>query len=67
MSIEPQSLFHLSRPMTSAEMRMIRDRCGLTGGALAIMLRIGERTVRRWEMGHTEIPGPAAALLRLIK
>ena len=67
MSIDPQSVFHLSRPMTAFEFSMIRNQLDLSGPALAAILRIGLRTLRRYEMGYTEVPGAAAVVMRLMK
>jgi DNA-binding transcriptional regulator YiaG len=66
MLIDRKSVFHLSRPMTAFEFATIRNKLDLSGAALAVMLRIGERTIRRYEMGHTEVPGPAAVVMRLM-
>lgn len=66
MSIDRQSVFHLSRPMTAFEFATIRNQLDLSGPVLATMLRIGLRTLRRYEMGHSEIPGPAAVVMRLM-
>lgn len=41
-----------------------RDRLGLSAGALAKIVRVEDgRTVRRWEAGEREIPGPVIVIL----
>lgn len=39
---------------------------GLSARALARILEIDERTMRRWQSGHREMPGPARQLCRLL-
>lgn len=43
-------------PMSDAELRMVRHTLGLTGGDLAALLGVTDRTVRRWEVGTVPIP-----------
>ena len=43
-------------PMSDAELRMVRHTLGLTGGDLAALLGVTDRTVRRWEAGTVPIP-----------
>lgn len=45
--------------MTSAELRVVREWLGFTGEALALLLGVQDRTVRRWEAGTTPIPDGA--------
>lgn len=42
--------------MTPAELRVVREFLGLTGEALAHLLGVQDRTVRRWEAGTVPIP-----------
>lgn len=43
--------------MTPAELRVARERLGLTGDAIAQLLDVEGRTLRRWEAGTSLIPG----------
>lgn len=53
--------------MTTEELRSIRSQLGLSTAGLAALLQVSDgRTVRRWEAGDREIPGPAIVLLRLL-
>lgn len=52
--------------MTAAEFAAARAALGLTQAALAAAMEVDTRTVRRWEAGDREIPGPARVLLRLM-
>jgi DNA-binding transcriptional regulator YiaG len=45
--------------MTPAELRVVREWLGLTGEALALLLGVQDRTVRRWEAGQIIIPDGA--------
>lgn len=49
--------------MTRAELRAYRKRERLTQQALATILGVSVRTVRRWERGESAIPGPVGAAL----
>lgn len=52
--------------MNDAELRCTRERLGLTTLWLAAHLDVAERTVHRWEHGHSAIPaGVAAAVLEI--
>ena len=42
--------------MSDAELRMVREYLGLSGEALAALLGVADRTVRRWEAGTHTIP-----------
>lgn len=55
--------------MTPAEFKEARLRLGLTQSELARALKLGgdgKRTVRRWEHGERDIPGPAQVAVRLM-
>lgn len=53
--------------MNPDELREIRGKLGLSTAGLAELLKVSDgRTVRRWEAGDREIPGPAIVLLRLL-
>lgn len=52
--------------MTAAELRVVREWLGLTTRWLAEHLGVAERTVHRWEHGHSVIPdGVCAEMQRL--
>jgi DNA-binding transcriptional regulator YiaG len=54
--------------VTPAELKSLRHGLGLSTQGCARMLRLkSERTVRKWEAGDTEIPGPAEIVLELIR
>jgi DNA-binding transcriptional regulator YiaG len=54
--------------LTPAELKSLRHGLGLSTQALAGVLRLkSERTIRKWEAGDTEIPGPAEIVLELIR
>lgn len=57
--------------MTPADLKARRQRLGLSQGQLAQALgmagRNGERTVRRWESGEYDIPGPVALALTALE
>lgn len=46
--------------VTAADFRAARERYGLTVQWLADTLRVRQRTVHRWEAGHTPIPDGVA-------
>jgi hypothetical protein len=49
---------------TPDQLRAARQVLGLSAEALAAMVRMGDgRTVRRWEAGENEIPGPVTVVL----
>jgi DNA-binding transcriptional regulator YiaG len=55
--------------MTPAELRSARAALGLSAAALARALELGkggDRTVRRWEAGERDIPGPVRVVLRML-
>jgi len=52
--------------MSPDQLKAARQRLGYTQRQLAIELHLGEngaRTVRRWELGEREIPGPVEVLI----
>lgn len=50
--------------MTADEFRAIRKGLDLSAEGLANLLQVHSgRTVRRWEAGEREVPGPVAVLL----
>jgi len=54
--------------MTPNEFKAIRRALGLSVKRTASLLGVAsERTVRRWEQGDREIPGPAIVLMRLLQ
>jgi hypothetical protein len=49
---------------TPDELKAARQTLGLSAEGLAMMVRTGDgRTVRRWESGENEIPGPVTVVL----
>lgn len=53
--------------MTGAELRAARAALGLTGRQLADLLQIAsDRTIRRYEAGDSEVPGPVVVILRAL-
>lgn len=53
--------------MTKAEIRALRERCGLGRAAFARAYRIPLRTVEDWEAGHRHPSGAALAYLQAIE
>lgn len=46
--------------MTPAEFKAARKALGLSANAMAEALKVSDgRTIRRWESGQRDIPGPA--------
>lgn len=52
--------------MSAAEFSAIRARLGMTQAELGAALESDARTVRRWENGERDIPGPVRVALRLM-
>ena len=52
--------------MTAVEIRLLRERLGLTQMALAQAVGVTSNTVARWERGEMRISEPAARLLHKI-
>jgi len=53
--------------LSADEIRVIRDRFGLTQSSLARLLRLGANTVSRWESGRNVQTAAMDILLRLIR
>lgn len=52
--------------MTPTDLKQARQRLGLSAGAFARAVGVSDgRTVRRWEAGDRDIPGPVIVLMRL--
>ena len=52
---------------TAAELRAIRAALGLSAEGLAKLVRVESgRTVRRWEAGERDIPGPVRVILTAV-
>ena len=50
--------------MTPVEFREARHKLGLSCAKLAALFKVSDgRTVRRWESGERDIPGPAQVLM----
>jgi DNA-binding transcriptional regulator YiaG len=52
--------------MTSADVKRLRRRLGLTQRALAARLGVHQLTVSRWECDRVRVTEPMARLLRLL-
>lgn len=53
--------------MTSEELKTARRAFGLSQSEFAQLFKVkADRTVRRWEEGEQEIPGPIIVLLELL-
>ena len=53
--------------MTPAELKYARHAFGLSAEGFAKLVRVESgRTVRRWEAGDRDIPGPVTALVELL-
>lgn len=52
--------------MTPKEFENARKTLGLSEAAVAVIFKVGDRTVRRWEDGEKDIPGPAQVLVSLL-
>lgn len=54
--------------MTPTELKATRRGFGLSAAKFARLLRIGDgRTVRRWEAGECDIPGPVTVIVELLQ
>lgn len=53
--------------LSADEIRSIRERFGLTQGALAKLLRLGSTSISRWEAGRNVQTAAMDVLLRLIR
>jgi transcriptional regulator with XRE-family HTH domain len=49
--------------LTSAELKTIREACGLSQEWLAVRAQVNQRTVRYWESGKSSVPDDVAALI----
>ena len=49
--------------MNSAELKTIREACGLSQEWLAVRAQVNQRTVRYWESGKSSVPNDVAALI----
>lgn len=53
--------------MTPAELKSARNALGLSAEGFARFVRVESgRTVRRWEAGDRDIPGPVAVLIEAV-
>jgi DNA-binding transcriptional regulator YiaG len=53
--------------MTPQELRAARDAFGLSAEGFARLVRVESgRTVRRWEAGDREIPGPVVVIVEAL-
>jgi putative transcriptional regulator len=49
------------------EVKIIREKMGLTQFGFAMLIGVSKRTVENWEQGRRKPTGPANALLRALK
>ena len=52
--------------MTPEALKSARAQLGLTQAGLGALMRCDGRTVRRWEAGDREIPGPVEVLVEAL-
>lgn len=53
--------------LTPHELKAARQRLGLSASRFAMVVNVeSERTVRRWEAGERDIPGPVIVLTHLL-
>jgi DNA-binding transcriptional regulator YiaG len=54
--------------MTPSDLKAARHALGLSAQRFASLLRVADgRTVRRWEAGDSDIPGPVIVILDLLQ
>ena len=54
--------------MTPAELKAARHSLGLSAEGFARLVRVDSgRTVRRWEAGERDIPGPVTVIVELLQ
>jgi DNA-binding transcriptional regulator YiaG len=54
--------------MTPTQFKRLREQLGMTTDEVADLLELGvngDRTVRRWEAGEKDIPGPVVLVMEL--
>lgn len=53
--------------MTPKQLKSVRQKFGLSQAELALLIGVAsDRTVRRWEEGERDIPGPVIVLMQLL-
>lgn len=60
-----QDIINQSPALTGNEIRFLRKEMSLTQSSFAAILSVSEDSVRGWENGRTDIPGPADKLIRI--
>jgi DNA-binding transcriptional regulator YiaG len=56
----------IDRRVTPADLKRARERLGLSQAEFARAVNVqSDRTVRKWEAGERDIPGPVVVLLAL--
>ena len=65
-SVIAKNIIHNGAKPSGKEIRFLRKELEFSQAHLASLMDVDVQTVARWEKGHTEIPGPAHVLLRLI-
>ncbi len=49
------------------EVKLIREKVGLSQSQFALLLGVSKRTLENWEQGRRHPTGPAKALLRIVE
>jgi len=60
---KPSRVFRHEAP----DVKLIRERLGLSQSRFAAMIGVSARTLQNWEQGRREPEGPAKALLRVVE
>ncbi len=58
---------HRRTIVTEINVKMLRERTGLTQEAFAGMIGVSVRTLQNWEQGRRAPEGPARALLKVVE
>ena len=49
------------------DVKVIRERTGLSQGRFALLMGVSIKTLQNWEQGRRQPQGPAVSLLRIVK
>jgi putative transcriptional regulator len=58
---------HRKMTLTELDVKVLRERTGLTQADFSRMIGVSIRTLQNWEQGRREPEGPAKALLRVVE
>lgn len=61
--MEPSRVFRID----PVDVKVIREKAGLSQSELANMMRVSVRTLQNWEQGRRRPTGPASALIRIFE